>query len=323
MQPTRAGWTLIELLVVVAIIGLLVGLLLPAVQSSREAARRATCQNRMRQVALGVLSFESANQRLPAIYNGTFLARPRSILDEFHFHSWRTAILPQLEQSAAFASLNQSLAATTPANQTAVNAGIGVFVCPSTSNYNPTVPGVAVWNDGQIPVKYDQTAARSDYELIAGVRIPSPVASPVLSDVRFGPWGEPTYGAGGSVLRDRRARLADITDGLSNTLLAGERAGRPDQYARGRPPQRFDPPNWRGMDHHQAAWALSTHLPWIIYNNNTPVNETNATGLYSFHPGGAHAAMADGSVRFARDSTSPAVLGAWITRAGGEVAQGD
>ena len=318
----RLGLTLIEILVVVSMAGLLMALLLPAVQSSRESARRATCQNNLRQIGLALHSHEAAHQFLPSLYNGKFLPRPRTPIDEFHFHSWRTAILPQLEQSNLFAQLNINVPATVAANQTAINVRISTFVCPSSNNPHQTVPDIFAWNDGAIPVAKIGTAARSDYEATGGVQVARQTGlSTDISIHEFGGWGEPTYDlSNGSSVRYRKARLSDITDGLSSTILVGERAGRPDFYRRGEPVEPYYP--GRGMDHHQAAWAISTHFLWTIFWHETSVNENNG-GIFSFHPGGANVALADGSVRFLKETTAPAILKGLVTRSGSEVANPD
>lgn len=319
----RAGVTLIEILVVVSIVGLLLALLLPAVQSSRESARRATCQNNLHQIGVAVQSHETAHQALPAIYNGKFLPQPRSALDEFHFHSWRTAILPQIEQPNLFAQLNINVPTTVASNQTAINVRISLFVCPSSSNPTQIVPDIGAWNDGAGTVAKVGTAARSDYEVAGGVQVaPQTRVSSDLSIIRFGAWGEPTYDiSNGKSLRYRKARLSDITDGLSSTILVGERAGRPDLYRRG---ERVAPyPTNEGMDHHQAAWAISTHFWWTVIGPDRSVNESNRGGIFSFHPGGANIALADGSVRFLKDTTAPTILKGLVTRSGSEVVNPD
>jgi prepilin-type N-terminal cleavage/methylation domain-containing protein/prepilin-type processing-associated H-X9-DG protein len=321
-MQSRPGLTLIELVVVVMIIGLVLALLVPAVQSSRESARRTICLNDLRGIDAAVLQHATDGHALPSLYNGSFLPRPRTAIDEFHFHSWRSAILPLIEQASVFAALNFALPATTPANQTGLNVAIGVFVCPSTSNTNPMVPDVKEWNDGAFPVTSVGTAARSDYEAVGGVQVsPQTNSSADLSIVRFGAWGEPTYNvATGQALRYREARLADVTDGLSHTLLIAERSGRPDLYRRGEPAYPYPYPDpMHSSDHHQAAWGISTHFWWIVHHDQQPVNQTNSTGTFSFHPGGANVALGDGSVRFLTESTAPAILKALATRAGSEL----
>lgn len=235
MARSRAGFTLIELLTVVVVLGLLTALLIPAVQSSREAARAATCRDNLRQSVLATLHHESMSKALPDLYNGRFLARPRAAPDEFHFHSWRTAILPELERSDVLASLNLDLPSTSFENQTGVNVALSAFVCPSSTNPTPNLPDVFAWQAtrgvGAIETRVGM-AARTDYEAIGGWRPLRPeVSGPwsILGGYEFGAWGEPTYLRGSTqVLGCRKPRLADVVDGLAHTMLIGERAGRPD-----------------------------------------------------------------------------------------------
>jgi prepilin-type N-terminal cleavage/methylation domain-containing protein/prepilin-type processing-associated H-X9-DG protein len=322
MRRDRLGFTLIEVLVVIFIIGVLVAMLLPAVQFARDASRRTACQNNIRQIAVALQSYEGKRGRLPSLYNGSFLPQPRDRMDEFHFHSWRSAILSELEQSAIFASIDRTLPASDPKNQAAVNCEIPVFLCPSTSNTHAVVPEVFGFNDSTVSVG---TAARSDYEAIGGVRVQAHLTPPPnpnfdLRVVRFGAWGEPKYDlATGQALGYRTARFSAITDGLSQTLLVGERSGRPDIFDMGKSERPYpyvgDP---MPPDSQQAAWGISTHFWWYVFWHEQIVNQTNRTGIYAFHPGGANVAFADGSVRFLTESTSTAVLTAMTTRAEGD-----
>jgi hypothetical protein len=306
------------------------------VQSSREAARGAACRNNLRQAILGVLHFESGSGTLPGLYNGGFRPRPRSAIDEFHFHPWRTAILPGIERADVLASLNLDLPATVAANQTGLNAAIGTFVCPSSANPTRNLPELYAWNDGAMPTVTFGSAARSDYEVVGGIHTRPPGTAPgpggvigqlILDGVAFGAWGEPTYREPTFFSTAyRRARLADVTDGLANTALIGERAGRPDCYEKGKAvdPYPYSDPVAGCGDPHQAAWGISTHFPWLLSVAGQPVNASNRIGFYAFHPVGAHVAMGDGSVRALRESTAAAVLQALATRSGGEaVATGD
>jgi len=326
----RSGWTLVEILVVLSIVGLLLALLLPAVQSARESARRVTCQDRLRQVGLALQSHAAATGALPSLYNGTFLPMPRWTWDEFRFHSWRTTILPGIEQSALFAAINFNLPATAPANQTTANVRLAAFVCPSTPDTDRPVPEFAV-GDGVWPALLMSvgTAAKSDYEAAGGVQVARQTRMSSYLDIyEFGAWGEPTYKVPtGYSASYRKPILSDISDGLSNTLLVVERAGRPDLYQKGKPVEWYrsdtNPP--RGLDPPSATWAISSHFLWYICVRTIPgypqqfVNDNNR-GIFAFHPGGANVAMADGSVRFLKDTTAPAVLKALVTRAGAEVA---
>ena len=325
MKRSRAGVTVIETIVAIGTIGILLVILIPAAQSARESARRVTCQNNLRQLSLAVQNHEAANGTLPNLYFGTFLKQPRTALDEFHFHSWRTAILPQVEQTALFERIDLSLPATISANQSNLNTPISLFVCPSTSIQNTAVPDIFEYDNGEVPTKIIGTAARSDYEAISGVNFNAAVkGSSDLSAVKFGPWGETHYGAHRKPLSYSSGRFANVSDGLSNTILIGERAGRPDWYRRGKlvEPYPYSNPN-TGMDNHQAAWGISTHIWWLVFESDQGINDTNATGIFSFHSSGANVGFGDGSVRFLAETIDQETLNALVTRAAGDVASVD
>jgi prepilin-type N-terminal cleavage/methylation domain-containing protein len=332
MTSKRHALTLIELLVVIGIVAILIALLLPAIQHARESSRRASCLNNSRQTVLAVQAFHESQGRLPSLYHGSYrydgvtLSQPRSYWEEWHFHSWQTAILPQLEQSALYARIDLTRAASDPTNQENANVEMSLFVCPSASNPTQSVQILA-------PDRAEGTAARTDYESIGGVYLFSDKtevdgASMVLfTHAAPGVWGLPlknmhfraadrTHG-GGDPLYDgaEETSFRQVADGLSNTIMVGEIAGRPDAYANGRLEEEHD--SWGGIIN-RPAWALSGSYSAILLTKEKRVNETNRGGLYSFHPGGAHAALADGAVRFIDEATDPRVIAAMATRAGGE-----
>lgn len=316
----RRGLTLIETVVSIAMVGIIAAILIPAVQSVREFARRTQCQNNLRQMALAVHSHEAAHRVLPNLYYGNFLPEPRFARDEFHFHSWQTAILPQLGQGALHDRINLNLPATDVTNQANLNTPLADFVCPSTSNPTTLVPDVFDINNGAVPTRRVGTAARSDYEAVAGVNYkPQTTGSGDLSGVRFGPWGKTRYDANRNPVSYRSGQFSSVSDGLSNTILIGERAGRPDLYRRGKPVDQYpySDPN-TGMDVHQAAWGISTHIWWLVSNHDQAINDTNAKGIYSFHGSGANVGIADGSVRFLSDTMSQETLNALITQSAGD-----
>lgn len=320
MKTQRAGITLIEKIFVIAIMGTLIAILIPAIQYVREVTRRTTCQDNLRQIVLGLQHHESGHGCLPALYNGTFLEHPRTPLDEFHFHSWRTAILPELEQTPLRDTLDFALPATDLANQSGVNMTVPLFVCPSASNPTSVVRDLGAFNDGSPPTQTDRTAARSDYEAVVGISF-LPSGTIDLQNIKFGAWGEPRRYGGGSPITYRTARLRDVSDGLSNTMLVAERAGRPDVYTKGKPdnPYPYADPLRDGMDHHQAAWAISTHFWWLVFWHEQPINKSNKAGVFSFHASGANVGLADGSVRFLSESTGQDTVNALATRATGDV----
>jgi prepilin-type processing-associated H-X9-DG protein len=317
MSKNRTGLTLIETLVVIGIVGILLAMLIPAMQYVRESARRSSCQNNLRQITLSVLSHESAHAVLPKLYNGSFLPQPRYALDEFHFHSWRTVLLPGLEQGALHDQIELNLAATDPANQTCVNVTMPIFLCPSSNNPTSVVPDIATFNIGSPTNNNLGTAARSDYEVIGGVSF-RPSGTRDLQNVKFGAWGEPMAYNYPDPITYRRPRISDISDGQSNTILIAERAGRPDLYERGKgvDPYPFDDRR-DGMDHHQAAWAISTHFWWLVFSRDQGINDSNR-GIFSFHASAANVGLADGSVRLLSETIDQATLNALVTRAEGD-----
>ena len=163
MKTQRIGLTLIETLVVIGIIGILLAILIPAVQYVRESARRTSCQNSMRQLTLAILNQASAHSALPDLYNGTFLEHRRYAPDEFHYHSWRNVILPQLEHSTLYDRIDFDVAPTVVANQSIANT-VFQSLCarphaiklgaPSILAFppqpNPPIVGMAVRSDAQV-----------------------------------------------------------------------------------------------------------------------------------------------------------------------------
>lgn len=319
MQRHKYGFTLVELLVVLVIVGVLIALLIPAVQSARESARLASCRNNLRQTALAIQSFESSQRLLPSLYNGSFIKHPKTQWDEYHFHSWQTAILPQLEESTLYSQINFELPATAPSNQVNVNLVLPVFTCPSTSNYSSVIHVAQ-----REPIKKIGTAALSDYEAIGGVTYDPPgggFGTRMYDHIELGVWGLPRYDSSDDGTFDKLhdTRLRDIRDGLSNTIIVGEMSGRPDIYRRGEPDIPFDPDgdDFAG----QPAWAISGIFWSIALMERNGVNETNLYGLYSFHSSGANVTLADGSVRLLSTDTAPKILHPLATKAGGEIAE--
>lgn len=310
----REAFTLVELLIVVAIIGVLVALLLPAVQSAREAARRTTCINNLKQLTLGVHGYHDARHVLPPLYNGRLDWRSVSFgLETF---SWRAEILPFIEQRELFKQFDYAQYATDAKSQAAVNVSLTVMSCPSTPRSAPTARGL--WF-GRSQFNEALTAATTDYTSSEGYI--------EGADCITGSWGEVVRGEPGDPLTLRAIGFGDVTDGLSNTTLVIEQAALPNHFfQRGAMFEPHEPPQFRTWGN-VGLWAISAetlrnHLK--VVEGEPIVNGDNLHGMYSFHPAGAHAAFADGSVRLISETIDVKIMLALITRDGQETAsQGD
>ena len=306
-QGRFRGFTLIELLVVIAIIGILIGLLLPAVQSAREAARRLTCTNNLKQIGLAVHNFESENGVLPP--------RCRTSVP---YRGWGPIILPYLEEKSLANQYKFNLNFWDLGNAAAVSTPVAVFSCPSA----PSGRKVKIITDDDAPVPGIVTGsigAEGDYfapNSVDAFWLP-PAQYALASDELEAP----------ALAVDRGRRISEITDGTAYTLLISELAGRPDHWIMGvrqsdNSTLRF--PYWWGP---WASYNSCVYKTWSD-DGQTPggfctINCNNSWGIYAFHPSGANALLCDGSVHFLAVGLDRDVFAALVTRAGGEVIDGN
>ena len=303
----QRAFTLIELLVVIAIIAILIGLLLPAVQKVREAAARMSCQNNLKQLALALTNYEGTTGRYPN--SNTFAPQP--------IHGWPVLVLPQLEQEPVRNSYVMTANWYDAANATPRSAQVKTFLCPSASSGRVgqcAVPGVT---------GSPFAGAAWDYTNVAVV------APALMTQLGYagGPTFEPMWRG---VMSSRGSSVADITDGLSNTLLIVEDAGRPEYWVKGKRITDLPPIVPGGTDNgtvvgglwadHQKGFGVEgTSADGLTVVGECAINCNNSFEIYAFHSGGANAAMADGSVRFLREGMNIRTLAALATRGAGEV----
>lgn len=307
----RSAFTLIELLVVIAIIAILIGLLLPAVQKVRAAAARAHCENNLKQIGLALHNYHDTNRAFPANIRPVAASTIRV--------RWLTFVLPYLEQDPLYQRYNQSINWHEPGNLPVTSTPLSIATCPAT----PLPERL----DGAPDNGWAGIVAVGDYAGIYGI-------DQRLISLGVGTWGD------GLTSRTNRVRIADATDGLSNTIHITESAGRPDLYRAGRLVAK-NAVNGGGWCRPASDFWLSgasadgTLIPGPVAINATngearglvyphPYYGTDGTGqTYSFHTGGANTLFGDGSVRFVSQSISITTYAGLVTRAGGEPVQAD
>ncbi len=312
----RQAFTLVELLVVIAIIGVLVGLLLPAVNSAREAARRTQCTNNIRQLGIAASSFQATFGILPSSVRPAGLTNLPRI-------AGLTFLLPYIEEQVKYDRYDQKKNWSDPANVPVTSQSIPTFLCPSSPE--PTrldgLPEVSPWTGNLVAI--------TDYSPTIGVDQRLKAAN--LVD-EAGP---------GILTKNGRPSMSDVLDGLSQTILYAESAGRPFLYRRGRKinsdlaAARVNAGGW-------ARPASDFSVDGSSYDGTTSVgpcavNCTNGEDVatsgfphpyygsegtaeaYAFHPGGANFVFGDGSVRFIAESIDIREFAKLVTRAGREL----
>jgi prepilin-type N-terminal cleavage/methylation domain-containing protein/prepilin-type processing-associated H-X9-DG protein len=299
--PERWGFTLIELLVVIAIIGLLMGLLLPAIQGGRESARRAQCVGNLGQIGLALLNYESVHQRFPPGYVSAFKADGT---DTGPGWGWVAMILPQFEQKPLFDSINFNLAIESPSNLTSRLPKIGSFLCPS-DTVMPTWWAMVRTSSG-IPTQRICEVAPANYVGVYGT-------------------SDPGIDGDGLFFRNSQVGIRDITDGTSFTLAVGERS------------HSLGEATWVGsvtdavlfpVDNDGVGYPRAESGPGMILGHaggrlgpGDPNGEVNQ--FYSRHPVGVNFVFADGHVAFLKTTMDYRTFRALATIAGGETISGD
>ncbi len=367
----RRGFTLIELLVVIAIIAVLIALLLPAVQQAREAARRTQCKNNLKQIGLGMFNYESSFGQFPlpsysSVRND--LIGGTSTGGLLTTSVWSLAILPQIDQGNTFNLYNSNLSSFDPANARAVATVVPGYLCPST----PRSSNLVTFSD-DVAVLQGFTNATVGFSPStnggAGAGAIDYISTNVIHDVfvnavnaaygtsidpqHWDGWAVGDYSVAGTHAGvGSGGRIADITDGTSNTFMIGELAGRNVLYVTGNKIKPIVTPALPDEAYYQSvvgggAWAdpnngifkmsgrnsdgsglvglcaINCSNSRSAYNTagtgGSPDSTGYSAGFYSFHPGGVHTMLCDGSVRFLNSNISNVTLIYVISRDGGEI----
>jgi len=298
MRRASSGFTLVELLVVITIIGILIALLLPAVQAAREAARRMQCTNNLKQIGLALHNYHAAQGSFPP-GAGTRKTNPGNVAATGRF-AFTVVILPYVEQTAIHGDVDLDIGHDQSINQWLRYADISMYICPSR--------GVATAKEFGVEYVYAQ------YLAVMGAKGENEfdgTAYPL-----DGPTGAGQFATTGILTRDSGVRISLIKDGSSNTMMVGEHSWKSRVY---RP--------WPGGIGDSGGGMHAMTMKNVLYPMHSVGREeagtehSNDVSFGSMHPGGAGFLFGDGSVHFLSENIELKIFKAVATQDSGEVVQ--
>jgi prepilin-type N-terminal cleavage/methylation domain-containing protein/prepilin-type processing-associated H-X9-DG protein len=309
-EALRSGFTLVELLAVIAIIGILIALLLPAIQAAREAARRAQCTNHLKQIGLALQTYHDSQKSFP-------MGRERT---DQRAVSWAFRLLPEIEESSIYTAFDDTARVDDPINSTAMRTPIEIYACPSRRQ----AAADRNFDNNDMPPAADaqHVATLGDYAANAGVSIRTGMQNLTPDDTFSSDLVDTSVA--GPIFSGSRISARRVTDGLSTTIAVGERHIPPPD-----PDTQEDQQQWQQGD----TAFLAGDNRWAIFRQSGDDSDTNTAddGLASSpddpshakfggpHPGVTMFAYLDGHVGAVSNDISLESLMALCTIAGDEV----
>lgn len=296
------GFTLIELIVVIAILGMLLGLLFPALQSARSAAQRMACASKMRQIGLAFHNYVEIHNTFPPS-KSTYVSAGGT---RYSRHNVLTFLLPFLEQTQVYEEIDMGIRWSYAANKEAIRHHISSFRCPAAPSGVRKIKKETYYVTDYAACHLIRKAARTKLGLKerrewTGILIPDESESNEFN-------------------RRWPVRPSSVTDGLSNSFLFFEDGGRPFKYVKKR--KRGNPNEVPIEPLSNSFWA-DPESGFVLEGKNVDdsgqfINVRNSCEIYSFHPGGAHYLYGDGSVHFHSETIDPEVFASRFTCAAGD-----
>lgn len=299
----RRGFTIVELLVVIAIIGLMVALVLPAVQAARENARRSQCLNHLKQLGLALHTYADTHRRLPPASTSAVDVGVWNYESDpgVHLHSWASLVLPFLEEASLHASIDYNISALAAGNRQAATTVVSLYRCPSFmgSDFSEEPKYTAI----------SRSLAIRNYVALGATTVGS----------LWGPGVDGRRRPDGTIYCQSDTRLKDVTDGLSHTVFIAETREQNaavwiDGTGAAAVARPFDVDTVPSYARGESSLNYQPYYLWGDTNDSID----SLHGPSSMHAGQVGHLLGDGSARFIDDSIEPLLYDALVTRAGGE-----
>ncbi len=288
-SPANQGFTLVELLVVIAIIGILIALLLPAVQAAREAARRSQCSNNLKQIGLALQNYHDVHLCFPPASFSSTLSNQLG---------WTVYVLPYMEQQPLYDQFDQRIRGYTAQNAVALNR-VETYLCPSSRK---------IYSTGENAGTPAMPCYATHYFGLLGPQGINPVTGSAYGGANDNTVAHGGYANQGIMFSNSWIRIAEILDGTSNTFIVGELSWEDAAAFRA----------WhRGINGTTSGTSKNVEyaINLIPYQGGLNFNDVS---MGSMHPGGTHFAISDGSVRFISETIDMALYLAAVSRNGKE-----